>query len=253
MCTPNSCYFNPQQPLVVVDGLTVETRWRPLSDDEQTTSPSPSPRSPSPARSHACSTAASDDSEGDSCWTAPSVASSLSSTFIAEIKIPTLTITSKIQTGVFADVARGSLCTGDQISPVTIKTYNAAGLDELVAEITAYGLLADLQGSAVAAQIGIVAPLHWAWVGLLMEDVGPSLGSGERWEGLALQEKKNIYDTLVTIHQKGVEHGDVAPRNVVRRPGGGIVFIDFGNAKEHSCPGTDTCSELQRLLCALVF
>ncbi|KAJ6559074.1 hypothetical protein DFH09DRAFT_1083693 [Mycena vulgaris] len=66
---------------------------------------------------------------------------------------------------------------------------------------------------------------------LLMEDAGTPLGSA-------------IYAALFKIHEMGIQHGDVAPRNVVRRRNGGITFIDFGSATEHCCLGWDICSEL---------
>jgi tRNA A-37 threonylcarbamoyl transferase component Bud32 len=65
---------------------------------------------------------------------------------------------------------------------------------------------------------------------------------------LSFTSRHVIYDTLVKIHAKGIWHGDVAPRNVVRRSGDrGFAFIDFGNAEEHCCPGGDTCRELIEL------
>lgn len=49
---------------------------------------------------------------------------------------------------------------------------------------------------------------------------------------------------LICIHQMGVKHNDLEPRNVVISQSSGPTIIDFDNASVHpSCMGR-TCSEL---------
>ncbi|KAK7020958.1 hypothetical protein R3P38DRAFT_2534879, partial [Favolaschia claudopus] len=53
------------------------------------------------------------------------------------------------------------------------------------------------------------------------------------------------------IHQAGIMHRDLAPRNIIRRARGSLCIIDFETASlNHKCPG-ETCSELSELHQAL--
>jgi tRNA A-37 threonylcarbamoyl transferase component Bud32 len=63
--------------------------------------------------------------------------------------------------------------------------------------------------------------------------------------------RMGIYFALVQIHAAGVSHGDVEPRNVVRRRWGTPCFVDFGlSTTDHRCQ-RDTCEELAHLRSAL--
>ena len=64
--------------------------------------------------------------------------------------------------------------------------------------------------------------------------------------------RKDIYLALAQIHARGLLHGDVMPRNVVRRPhGGGMCFVDFGLAEVgHRCD-PQSCYELVELRSSL--
>ncbi|KAJ7512379.1 hypothetical protein B0H11DRAFT_479756 [Mycena galericulata] len=230
--------FGGPLPLVVVECNDIEEHWTrgPPFDDQDTASGGSSSRSASPVPSHTSrSTVASESSQEGSCATAPSSICTPHS----PANVPTIELTSTIHTAELADVARATFHKDGQTSHAVLKTYDATGFRQVVAET-----LRDLQGTTVAAQIGIIAPLHWTWVGLLMEDAGDPLGCGEDWAALGPLDRKLIYTALVKIHETGVQHGDVAPRNVVRRPDGGIAFIDFGCAEQHRCPGRDACREL---------
>ncbi|KAJ7192138.1 hypothetical protein GGX14DRAFT_380446, partial [Mycena pura] len=60
-----------------------------------------------------------------------------------------------------------------------------------------------------------------------------------------------LYNALSEVHAAGVLHGDVFPRNVVRRPRGALCLVDFGRATlDHLCPGR-RCQELSDLREAL--
>ncbi|KAJ7430115.1 hypothetical protein B0H11DRAFT_2398553 [Mycena galericulata] len=221
----------------------IEEHWtrRPPFDDQDIASGGSSSRSVSPVPSHTSrSTVASESSQECSCATAPSSICTPHS----PANVPTIELTTTIHTAELADVARATFHKDGQTSHAVLKTYDATGFRQVVAEVRAYETLRDLQGTTVAAQIGIIAPLHWTWVGLLMEDAGDPLGCGEDWAALGPLDRKLIYTALVKIHETDVQHGDVAPRNVVRPPDGGIAFIDFGCAEQHRCPGRDACREL---------
>ncbi|EGU10955.1 Proteophosphoglycan ppg4 [Rhodotorula toruloides ATCC 204091] len=60
------------------------------------------------------------------------------------------------------------------------------------------------------------------------------------WEDLGEKENKTV-----SLHDKGIFHNDLAPRNVVRGKDG-LKIIDFGMAREHECEGKD-CVELSGL------
>lgn len=86
------------------------------------------------------------------------------------------------------------------------------------------------------------------------------------WNGLNDSERVQVYRLVQDLHNIGIVHGDLAPRNVVRVKGGGFRLIDFSEStRNHSCkeikvgelcvphprPGgpvlKENCSELQRL------
>lgn len=47
---------------------------------------------------------------------------------------------------------------------------------------------------------------------------------------------------MIAIHAAGVQHCDLAPRNVVLHPSGRLVVIDFGMSMPHLCDGH--CAEI---------
>lgn len=54
---------------------------------------------------------------------------------------------------------------------------------------------------------------------------------------------------MVNLHVIGIEHCDVAPRNILEGiDGTHPVIIDFEHSeREHECPGRDQCEELVEL------
>lgn len=62
----------------------------------------------------------------------------------------------------------------------------------------------------------------------------------------SLDCRNDLYARVVEMHQNGVEHGDLAKRNVVVQEGR-VKVIDFGEAHMHECEGEDICGELMEL------
>jgi serine/threonine protein kinase len=56
--------------------------------------------------------------------------------------------------------------------------------------------------------------------------------------------RRRLLRNLIRLHQIGIQHNDMEPRNVTTSPGSGPVIIDFDNARlDHACKG-DSCEEL---------
>ena len=45
---------------------------------------------------------------------------------------------------------------------------------------------------------------------------------------------------LQTLHQIGIVHGDLEPRNVMKTQDGVYKLIDFSDSAVHKCPETQT-------------
>ncbi|KZV92817.1 hypothetical protein EXIGLDRAFT_836171 [Exidia glandulosa HHB12029] len=64
---------------------------------------------------------------------------------------------------------------------------------------------------------------------------------------LPLTDKLLIKNAFEKLHEEGIWHGDVEPRNVVKDAATGKwTVVDFGEATTHICEGP-TCSELVQL------
>ena len=60
--------------------------------------------------------------------------------------------------------------------------------------------------------------------------------------------RRSILDDLTAYHNDGIAHGDIAPRNIVQKPGELPVIIDFSHSwTDHDCPGPDECEELRQV------
>ncbi|KAJ7738069.1 hypothetical protein DFH07DRAFT_86406 [Mycena maculata] len=134
---------------------------------------------------------------------------------------------------------------------VLVKTYHDKNMHLLRHEFNVY---------TAVAHLSIVPKLHAViksrsrphWGGLIMEHAGTSLaavyeeGDFECIE-LTPQERLEIYDAFRQLHVAGVVHGDVAPRNILRRPNGAFCLVDFDKSSlNHPCEGL-TCPELAQL------
>ncbi|KAJ6575489.1 hypothetical protein B0H19DRAFT_645727 [Mycena capillaripes] len=162
----------------------------------------------------------------------------------------TVQVLGTYSSGTQAEVTYGELYDAvhpNQRTPVVIKTYWMEVMAPLTSEVKAYRQLESLlQGGSIPQLLGIIAPFPRDWVGIVMENVGPSLAS-ETWDSLTWNEKNTHYNSLCLIHRLGVEHGDIALRNIARRSDGALAFVDFGNSRLHTCPGEASCDELVQL------
>jgi serine/threonine protein kinase len=61
-------------------------------------------------------------------------------------------------------------------------------------------------------------------------------------EAEAVRYIRQIGEALTVVHQAGLTHRDATPANIILRPNGNAVLIDFGIAKE-LMPSTDTSAE----------
>ncbi|KAJ7256768.1 hypothetical protein C8J57DRAFT_1344243 [Mycena rebaudengoi] len=143
----------------------------------------------------------------------------------------------------------------DQHKPfrIILKSYGNSHFPELIHELDVYAALNHL--AVVIPQLyAVIGPPTGDYASLLLEDAGERI-VGDTWEhaALTITDKRRLYYALAEIHAAGVVHGDVFPRNVVRRPRGALCFIDFGAATlGHRCPGP-TCRELFSLQRDLAF
>ncbi|KAJ7633813.1 hypothetical protein DFH06DRAFT_1221718 [Mycena polygramma] len=79
---------------------------------------------------------------------------------------------------------------------------------------------------------------------LVMSDAGTALRD---FGDLHPTERRLLLTRLVCLHQAGVLHNDLEPRNVARSKKFGPLIIDFDEASlNHVCPGS-SCWELRRL------
>ncbi|KAJ7813839.1 hypothetical protein B0H13DRAFT_2141030 [Mycena leptocephala] len=162
-----------------------------------------------------------------------------------------LYLESSVKSGEHAHVHRGQLrVDGTKISRVIFKSYDSGHFAELIRELDAYAALSRL-AVIVPRLLAVVAPPTREYAALLLEDAGTPLGRGG-WGDVDLTkiDKLRLYHALGEVHAAGIAHGDVFPRNIVRRLRGVLCLVDFGQANFHLCPGP-TCGELSNLAKAL--
>ncbi|KAJ7041294.1 hypothetical protein C8F04DRAFT_1391151 [Mycena alexandri] len=131
---------------------------------------------------------------------------------------------------------------------VFMKTYPVEDFDLLCHEFDVYTTVGHLD--VVPKLYAVVKGRSTDWGGLIMEHAGTSLSIYNLpWEKLLLsrQDKLNLYDAFRQLHAAGVVHGDVAARNILRRPSGAFCLVDFDRSTiGHLCPGS-SCEELAQL------
>ncbi|KAJ7749800.1 hypothetical protein DFH07DRAFT_942001 [Mycena maculata] len=131
---------------------------------------------------------------------------------------------------------------------VFMKTYPVEDFNVLIHEFDVYTAVAHL---VIVPKLHAVIKARFdPWGGLILEHAGTTLSSRDvPWKDLELtqQEKLDLYDAFRQLHAAGVVHGDVAARNILRRPSGAFCLVDFDRSSlNHVCPGP-TCEELARL------
>ncbi|KAJ7158575.1 hypothetical protein C8R46DRAFT_394889 [Mycena filopes] len=157
---------------------------------------------------------------------------------------PVLTTADLILSGVIWDANVATVYRGllkPQKIPVVLKTYPCDHLEGLVSEVTAYEVLASAD-APVPRLLGVFDDARGQWTGLILEDVGKT--HCHHWHELESRERAQIYGGLVLLHTMGVQHGDVAPRNVIQSEDGRWRWVDLGLARTgHACLGK-ACPEL---------
>jgi len=118
----------------------------------------------------------------------------------------------------------------------------------LHAEFLAYQKLSPLQGSIIPCCFGLF-DIEKLGVLLLLEDCGHSLTT---FEELSNTQKATLFNHVCAIHQCGILHDDLEPRNVVVSALGNVTVIDFElSDQSHSCKGME-CGELVGLRSVLL-
>ncbi|KAJ7634949.1 hypothetical protein FB45DRAFT_1025854 [Roridomyces roridus] len=133
---------------------------------------------------------------------------------------------------------------------VVLKSYPIPEYcDNVLDELDTYSAIAHMRLGPIVPTLHCIlkAPTQ-AWIGLLLENAGRRIcaSGADGWQKLHLprHEKNQLYNILAQLHRAGITHGDVAPRNVLRRPDGSFCFIDFERSQRgHRCAGS-TCEEL---------
>ncbi|KAK7967562.1 uncharacterized protein PG986_001839 [Apiospora aurea] len=81
------------------------------------------------------------------------------------------------------------------------------------------------------AIFGLVTEKGRGVIGFVMEYIEGARSFDElNWEEkyrMTDEEKKGCRDVLQKLHEKGFLHGDIHPGNLLRRPDGSVVLIDF--------------------------
>ncbi|KAJ7435920.1 hypothetical protein B0H11DRAFT_2295207 [Mycena galericulata] len=144
----------------------------------------------------------------------------------------------------------GRLVFGPLESHVVAKAaYESYAADRLLHEFAVYNVLHALQGVAIPSLFGLYRNLNDGSAILITSYAGVEL---EDFDTLCFKDRRILLSHLVRLHQAGVRHNDLEPRNVTfsewRRSGAvGPRIIDLDNAKlGHVCPGL-TCGELREV------
>ncbi|KAJ7189300.1 hypothetical protein GGX14DRAFT_485270 [Mycena pura] len=143
-------------------------------------------------------------------------------------------------TGNDVTVADGFLRLFFLAARVVAKTAHApSAARRLEHEFRAYSALRSLQGESIPRFLGISEEKDKTV--LLTSHVGKSLRDfGE----LQAAQKRRLLQRLIRLHENGIQHNDLEPRNVTYSQTLGPVIIDFDRASlDHQCTGS-SCAEL---------
>ncbi|KAJ7867646.1 hypothetical protein B0H13DRAFT_2281170 [Mycena leptocephala] len=124
-------------------------------------------------------------------------------------------------------------------------SYGLPASDRILHEFQAYNALHALQGYSIPTLYGLY---HSEYDGsslvLITSYEGKALHS---FDELSVEDRGTLLSRLIRIHQAGIEHLDVEPRNVVLSKSKGPVVVDFDGASlDHTCDGL-SCGELREL------
>ncbi|KAF7328619.1 RIO-like kinase [Mycena sanguinolenta] len=122
--------------------------------------------------------------------------------------------------------------------------YRSSASDRLLHEFAVYNLLYTLQGVVIPSLFGLYRNLDDGSSILVTSYAGVTL---EDFDALSLPDRKILLLRVARLHQMGVLHNDLEPRNVVFSKRSGPRIIDFDSATlGHTCTGL-SCKELYDL------
>ncbi|KAJ7190501.1 hypothetical protein GGX14DRAFT_483096 [Mycena pura] len=145
-------------------------------------------------------------------------------------------------TGNDVTVADGFLYLFFLAARVVAKTAHApSAARRLEHEFRAYSALRSLQGVAIPRFLGLYISEDQDKTVLLTSHAGKSLRDfGE----LQHAQRHRLLRRLIRLHENGIQHNDLEPRNVTYSQTLGPVIIDFDRASlDHQCTGS-SCAEL---------
>ncbi|KAJ7127170.1 hypothetical protein C8R44DRAFT_116187 [Mycena epipterygia] len=146
-------------------------------------------------------------------------------------------------------VWRGSWPMHNGASPsVIVKMFEAALFRELRAELTARTRVRTVLGTKVVSCLAVLASPSLDWMAMVMEDAGPTVEALGGWASTGGEQRLPLFKAVTRMHELGIDHGDLAARNVAKRTSGELCVLDFGEANtEHICLGFGRCPELVKL------
>lgn len=115
-----------------------------------------------------------------------------------------------------------------------MKIVDASLHEQVDREVIVYKILEKLQGTTIPKFLGY-GSIHGVLMVLILEDCGEPGGDATADDFVGLLEQR---------HGKGVLHGDVAERNIVRCEFGQYVLIDFGHSEIDEISGEDMGREI---------
>ncbi|KAF7328197.1 RIO-like kinase [Mycena venus] len=122
--------------------------------------------------------------------------------------------------------------------------YQSSALDRLQHEFAVYEFLRALQGVVIPSLFGMYRNLSDGSSMLVTSYAGVTL---KDFDTLYLKDRQTLLLRVVRLHQAGVLHNDLEPRNVVLSERSGPRIIDFDNATlDHTCARL-SCKELCEL------
>ncbi|KAJ7633819.1 hypothetical protein DFH06DRAFT_685930 [Mycena polygramma] len=132
-----------------------------------------------------------------------------------------------------------------QRSAVAKAAYGLSASARIAHEFDVYNVLRRLQGFSIPTLFGLYrSDEEGSSAVLITSDEGTALHS---FDDLGLQDRRTLVQHLIRIHQAGVEHHDVEPRNVVLSRTRGPTIVDFDGASlNHRCEGRG-CDELREV------
>ncbi|KAF7371519.1 Proteophosphoglycan ppg4 [Mycena venus] len=125
---------------------------------------------------------------------------------------------------------------------VVAKTANSPRASQRLShEFKAYNIMWALQGVAIPTLVGLYTNNNNGSSVLILSHAGAPLGT---FEALTLAQRRTLLSHIVCLHQTGIQHNDIEPRNIMLSPSSAPVIIDFDHASlDHICQGK-SCTEL---------